>query len=273
MRPLSSLALFALLLLGCSGSEAPKESADAKSPDETAAKPDAETPPRPAPAIEEPKPSGRDAVVLRVRYRPGESYGYVTKVTIEQTDLGPNSPVNVPGPHVLTMSTTVAAKVLGVEGTDAKVEERVVDAKVTGTGGFASQAAAVESQRKQGVRTIVFDALGGVKSAVLGVGGREVSGKVPLIVTFPRHEVKVGDTWTGTMLIDPATVTVDYTVVKIAPDTVTLSAAMSGEGVNVPKPMEVVVSRATGRIVTMKGKMGLSQGGATGSITLDIKAT
>lgn len=271
MRPHPSLALFAFaLLVGCSGSEPPKEPAEGQTPDATAAQPNAE--PAPAATIEDPKPSSPAAVVLRLRFKPGESYGYVTKITIEQTDLGPNAP-DVAGPHVLTMTTTVAAKVLGIEGTDAKVEERVADAKVTGTGFFSSQAATVESQRKQGVRTIVFDALGGVKSAVLGVGGREVSGKVPLIVTFPRHEVKVGDTWTGTMLIDPATLTVDYTVAKIAPDTVTLSAAMSGEGVDVPEPMEIVVDRATGRVVTMKGKLGLSQGGATGTITLDMKAT
>ncbi|MCW5941636.1 MAG: hypothetical protein KIS66_05360 [Fimbriimonadaceae bacterium] len=269
MRPRRLLPLFALALLGgCSGSEAPKPAEPPKS-GESAASP---APAEPTASIEEPTPTGPDAVVLRLRFKPGETYGYVTKIAIEQTDLGPNSPVTVPGPHVLTMTTTVAAKVLGVEGTDAKVEERVSDAKVTGTGGFASQAAAVESQRKQGIRTIVFDSLGGVKSATLGIGGKQVSGKVPLIVTFPRHEVKVGDTWTGTMMIDPATVTVDYTVVKIAPDTVTLSAAMTGEGVTVPKPMEVVVDRATGRTRSMRGKMGLTQGGATGSITLDIAA-
>lgn len=243
--------MLAVGLIGCS-QEPPKAEAP-KQPEPLAS---AEPAPEPKP---EPEASG-----IQIRFKPpvGVAERYRNIIRVEQSPA-PGSPADgyPPGPHSLTMETLVESKAVA-NGDDFQIEEKVVEAKVTGTGALEAQAAQMQAQRQGQSRTYQRNDLGEP------IRDPNSPGAIPLLVTLPRVGISKGSKWTAQMLISPALMGVEYTVTGLTASEVRLEGRLFGEGVSQEKPLQIVLNARTGQIKTMEGSVTVVRNGSLSTITI-----
>lgn len=240
------LAPLAVGLIGCS-QEPPK----AEAPQTEA--PVAVTDPAPEP---EPAASG---TVIRFKPPVGVAERYRSTVRVEQSQEGAEG---MPaGPHSLTMETLVEAKAVA-NGENFQIEEKVVEAKVTGTGMLEAQAAQMQAQRQGQSRTYQRNELGEP------VRDPNAPGAIPLLVTLPRVGIAKGFKWTAQMLVSPALMGVEYTVTDLTPDEVQLEGRLFGEGVSQEKPLLITLNARTGQVKTMEGSVAVVRNGVLSTIEI-----
>lgn len=240
------LAPLAVGLIGCS-QEPPK----AEAPQTEA--PVAVTDPAPEP---DPEASG---TVIRFKPPVGVAERYRSTVRVEQSQEGAEG---MPaGPHSLTMETLVEAKAVA-NGENFQIEEKVIEAKVTGTGMLEAQAAQMQAQRQGQSRTYQRNELGEP------VRDPNTPGAIPLLVTLPRVGLAPGFKWTAQMLISPALMGIEYTVTDLTPDDVRLEGRLFGEGVSQEKPFLITLSARTGQVKTMEGSVAVVRNGVLSTIEI-----
>lgn len=182
--------------------------------------------------------------LLRVRADVGQTFRYEVVTTMKNDEEGQR----------LDLTMVMSERLLSKRGNLHEWKLEFESVQSTGKGELVQAGRMFEQLRGMDIRVTHDDRGNPIRATFNGTEVPETVSNGTSSPTFPEKAVRVGDSWTGTQSLQGSKVATRYTVVKMDDKSVHIQGVLQpGEAVVESKPYQIVIERATGKMLRGSG--------------------